>query len=148
MRHTLVICIGNKARGDDGVARDVAERLEGRLPSGVELISAPQLDVVVAEDVSRADAVVFADAERRADPAVQVAELSPDPAGSNVHALDPAGLLALAERLYGRVPEARLISIAAPEMGHGEGLSETARAAAEAAACLIASMLGETEPAG
>jgi hydrogenase maturation protease len=141
MRHALVICIGNRARGDDGVARDVAERLAGRLPEGTVLHSAPQLDVVIAEDVARASVVVFADAERRDTPPVRVDELLPDAGGSNVHALDPAGLLALAHSLYGTAPPAHIVSIAAPEMGHGEGLSETARTASEAAAASIEELL-------
>jgi hydrogenase maturation protease len=34
----VVIAVGNEMRGDDGVGIEVAARLEGRLPPGVELV--------------------------------------------------------------------------------------------------------------
>jgi hypothetical protein len=42
------------------------------------------------------------------------------------HTGEPRELLALAEALYGRRPEAWLITLPAPELGFGEGLSATA----------------------
>lgn len=142
METALVVCIGNRARGDDGVARRVAELLEGRLPDGVRVHSAPQLDVVLADDVADVDLVVFADAHRRDRPAVVVCELSPGTTGTTAHSLDPAGLLALSAALRGRSPRAVLVSIAAPEMEHDESLSPTAVAASEEAATVILELLG------
>lgn len=130
METTFIVCIGNKARGDDGVARRVAELLEGRLPAHVGLLSAPQLDIVLAERVAQAERVVFIDAERRAEPPAMWARLEPSAARSNAHALDPAGLLALVEVLYDAKPDALLLSLAAPEMGHEEGLSPVAEESA------------------
>ncbi len=130
----LVICIGNKARGDDGVARLVAELLEDVLPQTCGLISEPQLDIVMAEDLADAELVVFVDAERREWPEVKVAEVEPTVASSHAHAVDPGGLLALAQTLYAAHPNTLLVSVAGPDMDHGEGLSETARAASLEAA--------------
>lgn len=134
---TLVICIGNKARGDDGAGRLVGESIESLLPADVTLINRPQLDVVMAEDIARAALVVFVDAERRDKPAVSVDEITAGTAGTRAHAVDPAGLLALAGALYGSTPRSLLVSIAGPRMGHGEGLSDTARAASEEAARVV-----------
>ena len=143
----LVICIGNKARGDDGVARRTAELLEGRLPNGVKLISRPQLDIVMTDDLHRTNLVVFVDAERRQDPGVRIDEMEcaadtgPVP---DAHALTPVSLLNLTAALYGDVPTARLVSIAAPEMPHAEGLSDTAKTASEEAAFAVIKLLGDS----
>lgn len=134
MSETLVICVGNKARGDDGVARRVAARLSGALAGDVDLRSVPQLDIVLAEDVARASLVVFVDAECREAPPVHTDALHPDATTSNAHALQPSGLLALAATLYGAEPQTWLVSVAAPQMGHEEGLSATAEAASVEAA--------------
>ncbi len=141
MEGTLLICLGNKARGDDGVARRVAELVESSLPAGVTLVSTPQLDIVMAEDVAAATRVIFVDAERRTSPPVRVGVQEPGSAGTHAHAIDPAGLLALADTLYGGAPVAQVVSVAAPEMGHAEGLSQTAVAASEEAATVVLELL-------
>jgi len=141
MEPTLILCIGNKARGDDGAARYVAELLQGRLPDTASLVSTPQLDIVMAEDVAASARVIFVDAARRELPAVHVAPQRPGTSGTHAHAVDPAGLLSLAETLYNATPPALLVSIAGPEMGHDEGLSETAKAASEEAAFVILGLL-------
>lgn len=141
MRHTLVICIGNKARGDDGAGRRVAELLSESARPDLDVLSTPQLDVVMAEQVHHAAHVIFADAQRRETPRVAVEPVAPDTANANAHAVDPAGLLALAATLYGSAPEALMVSVAGPHMGHGEGLSETAEAASREAASTIVDLL-------
>lgn len=141
MRHTLVICIGNKARGDDGAGRRVAELLEEADRADLDIISTPQLDVVMAERVYESSRVIFADAERREAPGVRIDELLPDTANTNAHAVDPPGLLALASTLYGNAPGALMVSIAGPHMEHAEGLSETAEAASREAASRIIALL-------
>lgn len=141
---SIIICIGNKARGDDGAARRTADLLEGRLPEGVGLMSRPQLDVVMAEDLSHVLLVVFVDAERRTDPPVDVRLVAKDTISADTHGLTPGALLALAHALYGCAPRALLVSIAGPEMGHTEGMSETAEAASEKAASVVLDLLGGT----
>lgn len=140
---TLVICYGNKSRGDDGAGRLVGEILAERLPEGVALLNEPQLDVVMAEDIAHARTVVFVDAERRESPAVTVDNVTPGTAGTHAHSVDPPGLLSLAETLYSRAPRALLVSIAAPEMGHAEGLTNTARAASEEAARVVLELVAD-----
>jgi len=145
MRHPLVICIGNNARGDDGVGRRVARLLAENPAGNAEIVSAPQLDVIMTEQVAGASRVIFVDAERREEPAVRVDSLTPDTAHTNAHALDPAGLLALAATLYDAHPDATVLSVAGPEMGHDEGLSDTAEAASEEAASVVQSLLDERD---
>lgn len=137
----LVICIGNPGRRDDGVAHRVAERLNEPtapdLPCQARVLALHQLDIALATDVSQAAGVVFVDAERRTEPAARVEPLEAGPGGRSVHSIDPSGLLGLAQALYGRAPKAALVTVAGPEMAHGEGLSATAEAASEEAASLV-----------
>lgn len=146
---SLVICIGNPARGDDGVAHRVAELLlapRGK-PRGTRVLSVHQLDVALAEDLARVGAVVFVDAERREEPPARVEPLAVGASAHSVHSVDPSGLLAVAHALYGSSPRAFLVSVAAPKMRHGEGLSGTAEAASVEAAKLVRSLLrGLSQP--
>lgn len=137
----LVICIGNKARGDDGAGRLTGELLATRLAGSVMVINQPQLDITMAESISCADTVIFVDAQRRSHPAVTVEAVEAHPATDYAHALDPGGLLALAHALYGAQPEALLVSISAPEMDHQDGLSATASKAAREAANTVLELL-------
>jgi len=139
---TLVICVGNVARGDDGVAHRVAELLSAAaLPVQIRLVTATGLDIAMAQDVSRASHLIVVDAERRDAPRVVVSALAPGTAAHSGHAIDAPGLLAVAASLYAAAPPATLVSVAAPEMAHGEGLSAKAKAASEEAARVVAALL-------
>ncbi len=139
METPLVICYGNVSRGDDGAAHRVAEVLLHT--AGVRVVPVPLLDVALAEEVSSSKVAIFVDAERRAHPPVRVTRVVEAPLdAASVHSLTPAGLLSLARALYGSAPVAHLVTIAAPEMGHGEGLSVTAEAASREAASVIIAM--------
>lgn len=142
MGETLVICVGNEGRGDDGVARRVAGLL--RDVPGIAVLSATALDVAHAEAVSSAARVVFVDAERRSSPAVRV---TPVVAGalstSQTHGLDAAATLGLALALYGSAPEAYLVSLAAPDMGHGDAVSPAAETAIEECVSTVRDLVTE-----
>jgi len=144
----LVICIGNVARGDDGVAHTVAltvrERVRTSEGSHVEIVTATGLDIAMAADVATAERLVLVDAERRDAPPVTTAPILPGPPGGPTgHAIDAPALLSLAAALYGAAPPATLVSVAAPEMGHAEGLSATAEAASIEAASVVLSLLSQ-----
>lgn len=148
MSKTLIICIGNLGRGDDGVAHAVAQLLEGALPEDTSMITGHQLDIAMAHDLSEAETVVFVDAAHRHEPLVETFELSPASRVPGGHSPDPEGLLGMAEHLYGGAARAWLVACAAPEMPHAEGLSDTAKAASIEAASTVMrliSSLGETD---
>jgi len=84
---------------------------------------------------------VVVDAQRRAAPPVEVQPIIAGTATHSGHAIDAPGLLAVTSALYGAVPEPLLVSVAAPEMGHEEVLSATARAASEEAARMVLDLL-------
>lgn len=144
MRHTLVICIGNVARGDDGVAHSVADILADTAPSDAVVISAVDLDVAMAVDVAQCDLFVVVDAQRRDEPAVLIDSIPSKATGrATGHGMDAPTLLSLAADLYGHAPEtAVLVSVAAPLMGHGVGLSSTAEAASSEAASAVLELIG------
>jgi len=145
MDTSLVICVGNVARGDDGVAHRVARLLDDAgLPDGTVLLTAVDLDVAMAEDVAAASRLVIVDAMRRAEPAVTTSPLTPGPATRPTgHAIDAASLLGIAQALYGEAPRATLVTVAAPSMAHTEQLSECATAASDEAAVVVRMLLAE-----
>jgi hydrogenase maturation protease len=131
----LVIAWGNPLREDDGVAWHVLEGLRSLKPRpGLPaplLRHAHQLAPEMAECVSRAQGVVFVDARRDGTPGeVRCEEIAPS-AGSNplAHFLSPQALLLFAEQLYGRAPQAVVVSVAGERFAMGEELSPAVRRA-------------------
>jgi len=124
----LVIAWGNPGRRDDGAAWVVADRLRQALPPGapVEILVVCQLGPELAEPLSRARRVVFVDASVEAEgPGVTVRPVAPEaaPAPGLTHSLPPDRLLALAAALYGRAPEAHLVTVRAHDLDFGDTLS-------------------------
>ncbi len=144
MSKTLIICIGNLGRGDDGVAHLVADLIKASLPTDTDLLTCHQLDIAMSHDISEAGTVVFVDAAQRHDPLVETFELSPAARVPGGHAPDPEGLLGMAQQLYGRTPVAWLVACAAPEMPHAEGLSDRAKAASVEAASTVIQLVNDT----
>ena len=123
----LVVGYGNTLRTDDGVGRLAAERLadDPRL-DGVRVIGRHQLTPEIALDVSRAALVVFVDASRRSPAGIVTVEpmerTGRHRAGWS-HYLDPHSLLDLTGELYGRVPDAFLVSVGVESVLPGDRLS-------------------------
>src|SRR5215471_13501794 len=91
MADVLVIACGNPLRCDDGVAWHAADRLRSRLPSTAQIMCVHQLTPELAEDISRADLVVFLDASKQGQPgAVRCQTISAESGEINVfHHLKP-----------------------------------------------------------
>lgn len=141
--HAVVIGYGNELRGDDGVGPYVARWIADRRLPGVHALAVHQLTPELAADLAHARLAVFVDARagRDGEP-VEVATLEPGGDGPALtHTCHPRGLLALAQLLYGSAPDAWLVTIAGESFGLAEGLSESARCHADAAAEQIASLL-------
>lgn len=124
----LIIGYGNPLRGDDGFGWHLARRLEEQAGEcDVQVMSAHQLTPEMAEPVSRARYVIFADAN--ADPNAEeltLKKLWADPAGAATfsHNLSPETLLQMASTLYGSAPHAAfLLTARAHEMGYSGELS-------------------------
>ena len=139
MEKTLVIGYGNTLRRDDGAGPEVARRVaELGLPN-VKVVEAHQLLPEHAELLSRFDRAVFVDASVDEVPNPTGMEtVTPDPSAElGSHAADPAGMLALAQTLFGHAPEAWLVALPATDLGIGEGLSPTTEEAVEQAVAVM-----------
>lgn len=105
-RCVRVIGIGNRDRGDDGIGWVVAQRLAGRLPADVSLLTRGADMMDIGDDMAGIDALICIDATapagspgriQRVDLATGELERNRAPASS--HALGLAEVIALAEAL-------------------------------------------------
>ncbi len=124
----LFIGYGNPLRGDDGFGWHLAQRLQDHFREGeIEVAATHQLTPELAEPISRARYVIFADAS--ADPGADTLMLKrlwegSSDAASVSHHLGPETLLTLARMLYGSIPQAAfLLTAGAHEFGYSEELS-------------------------
>ncbi len=127
----LVLGFGNPLRGDDAAGWAAIEQLRN-LRASASLRWTQQLTPELAADIASAGRVIFIDAAcDNEQGAVACRPVLPTCCGSSAftHELTPELLLALAERLYGRCPEATLYSVGAASFETGAGLSEPVRAA-------------------
>lgn len=125
MARLLIIAYGNPLRSDDGVAWRAAEALQGKLPdSEVEILEMHQLAPELAEDLSRAEAVIFVDAAGKGEPGeIHCEELSPTSEAPFAHQLSPGAVLLLARQIYGTAPRAFSVTLTGECFDHGEALS-------------------------
>ncbi|MCS7239928.1 MAG: hydrogenase maturation protease [Candidatus Bipolaricaulota bacterium] len=125
----LVIGIGHPLRRDDGVGLWIAQNLEER--EGVKVLGAQVLSPELLPQIATADLVIFVDARKGAGP-VRWEPLKPGPCPPLTHVLSPQGLLSWVAKLFGRAPQAWLVTIPARDFSLGEGFSPRTRRAAEA----------------
>lgn len=98
----------------------------------------------LAECIAAADRVVFVDATVNVDPGiVAIREIHGTAQVSSglAHTSTPAALLALAHELYGRSPDAFLVTVGVSSLALGEGLSDAVAAALPAAIATIRGLL-------
>jgi hydrogenase maturation protease len=131
--NALIVGYGNPLRGDDGVGQAVARAFANEAAiDGVDAIACHQLTPELAERFAAAARVVLIDAAAgRAAGRVSVTPLHPAPAPASTlgHHVEPSQLLHMAQRLYGRSPEAYLVTVGASSLALGEGLSAPVAAA-------------------
>jgi hydrogenase maturation protease len=113
---------------------------------GIDAVCCHQLTPELAERLAAVDLAVFVDATVGVPRgSVVVARVTAGAAGQGalVHNVDPAQLLALASQLYGRAPEAFLVTVGAASMELGEGLSPPVAAIVPNAVAAIHALLTE-----
>lgn len=146
MAEILVVGYGNDLRSDDGAGRVVAARIEEMGLPGVAVRSQTQLTPELALAVTRADVVVFVDANVDCkEMAVHPVQAGERGAQSMSHHTDPAALLLLAGDL-GRVPpRSYTVSIPATNLELGFDLSPATAEAVEEAVKTIVEIVSQDQ---
>jgi hydrogenase maturation protease len=124
----LIIGYGNDLRSDDGVGRRVAEAMSQNPSPEVRTLSVHQLTPELAEPLAAADLAIFVDAYPvETDAPVEVIELVPSGTEQMTsHGSSPQNLLAIAQQLYGRCPQAWWVWVPGVNFAVGDRLSATA----------------------
>ncbi len=142
---TLIIGYGNPLREDDGVGWRVGEQLANEALPDVQVLLRHQLTPELAEPISKSKQVIFIDAcvtgETGSMKQEQVSPARTSPARFS-HQTDPAGLLSLAELLYGACPAANIIAVSGERFGYREQLSPRIQAALPAVIRRVHELLG------
>lgn len=131
-RRTLVVGIGNPLRGDDAFGAEIAARLGIHRGDFTEVIAVHQLLPELADDLRHCDVVVFIDASSSGVSGewkcerIYPGDRAPE---SSAHRMDPEAILHLTQRIYGRCPEAWLVSVTGESFEHGAPLSAKIEAA-------------------
>lgn len=134
MTELLVIGYGNTLRRDDAAGPMVANAIAELAIPGVQAAAWPLLAPELAQPVAEAQRVIFVDASVEAPREVTLRPLEPAESSQIMaHAADPRTVLALARDVFGRAPEAWLLTIPAEDLAIGEGFSELARQGVERA---------------
>ncbi|MGY4706580.1 hydrogenase maturation protease [Candidatus Bipolaricaulota sp. J31] len=137
----LVVGYGNPIRRDDAVGLWIANRLAGR--PDVEAIAAWPFTPEIIVRLAGADLVIFVDADLRPGP-IRWKRVRPVPTAALSHSPRPGELLAWAKALFGREPEAWLVTIPGRDFSLGEGLTRYTRSAAERVIKRIERLLAST----
>lgn len=139
----LVLACGNTLRGDDGVGPWLADWAHHHFShqAGFSVIARQQWTPELAEDIARAEAVLFIDCSLDSAPGslgFSRAEPNPQTPGLATHHLSAPELLALARDLYSSLPrEALLLTVGAGSIELGEEFSLAVKAALPEACCRI-----------
>jgi hydrogenase maturation protease len=141
---SVVVCIGNAYRRDDGVGLAVAERLSERVPADVAVLTSEQEPSRLLDLWEGATLAVVVDAAcsggepgtvHRIDAAAE-----PVPAGihrSSTHAFGVGDAVELARALGRLPPRVVVLGIEGAEFTAGEGLSAAVEGAVEHAVELV-----------
>ncbi len=160
MKRTLVLGFGNEYRRDDGVAREAINGLlkalnrpelalddDGYddLGQDVDVAFLHQLVPELTEVVADYDQVVFVDAHVQGmceDIHEEIISPFYKP-GIVTHQLTPNALLAMANELYGKMPQGVLLTIRGHDFDFGLGLSEQTAACVPAVVERLLALTGE-----
>jgi hydrogenase maturation protease len=109
---------------------------------GVEVVSCQQLLPELAERLSRVELAVFVDAAVDLPAGkIRTVRIKAEATATLGHHATPTSLLTLAQRVYGRGPQALLVSIGAASLEFGETLSEAVAAAVPKAIAAVQAAL-------
>ena len=129
MSRIMVVGFGNPLRSDDGFGWRATEELQQIIPGkDVEFVECQQLAPELAQKIAEKELVIFIDADSNGVAGevhcYPVSAPKKDATVTMTHHLDPCALLGLARQLYGKVPEALVVSVTGECFGYGKQLSE------------------------
>jgi hydrogenase maturation protease len=147
MKKCLLIGFGNTIRRDDALGPRIVDAFETNNCSGMEIvkISIPQIDLTLAEILSRSELAIFVDARTDdfADP-VKVEHCKSTRGatlmGHSSHSLSIPDLLNLTLDLYGSAPDTYIVMPKGFDFTIGEELSPDAEVNAKLAIQAVASL--------
>ena len=127
MKTILLVGIGNKGRGDDGLGWSFADRFGD--DSRFDIAYRYQLQVEDAELISRYEQVWFVDASHQRLPEGFSCERLHGKGHFTytTHSLHPEAVLQLCHQLFGRRPETYLLGIGGEDFELGHGMSPGAK---------------------
>jgi hydrogenase maturation protease len=147
---SLVIGIGNPARGDDAIGPLLLDGLRAELArrgadvgTGIELLDAFQLQPEHALDLRGRRCVILVDAAVSGPAPFVYNAVVPDTSRAvTTHRLSPAALAAVYAQLYGSVPPLKLLAVRGERFELGAALSDPARSNLDAALRWLGRQLG------
>lgn len=140
---TLAVGYGNLTRSDDGLGIRAVQELDRIAVPGTETRAAQQLHVEMAEEILAYERVVFIDAAENG-PEIDFRPLRSASGGmSSSHSMAPGMILDLAQKVYGKSPQAWLCTIRGENFDFGTELSGPAQARMEKAVERILEFLRE-----
>ncbi len=132
-KRILIYGYGNPGRQDDGLGAAMISMVDNWLEqnklSGVETDTNYQLNIEDAASVAAYDKIIFVDASVEDIEAFSFTEVKPSDARVefSMHAVSPAFVMDLCQKLYAHCPEAHLLHIRGEEWEFREELSAAAR---------------------
>ncbi|MEF3367276.1 hydrogenase maturation protease [Methylocystis sp. 9N] len=135
----LIFGVGNPSRGDDALGPMLVEKVDAwrqthEPPVDLTLLTDFQWQIEHALDLRDIDVALFVDASRADGEPVSISRLAPRfDATHSTHALSPACVLAVAEKIGLKAPQAWIVAVAGEDFGLGAPLSDLARRAFDSA---------------
>ncbi|MFA6563930.1 MAG: hydrogenase maturation protease [Verrucomicrobiia bacterium] len=144
MAKALIIGYGNPLRGDDGLGWHAARLLaDVAVAHDAGVLTCHQLMPELAQQISEVQTVVFVDAASEGPPGrLDWRRVEPQAGPTTfAHHLSPESLLGVAKKLYGRSPQAFVVSVVGETFACSEELSPTVQAALPALVKLVDDLL-------
>lgn len=144
MTSLKIFACGNESRGDDALGPLLIAPLEA---AGHACVQDFQLNIEHALDLQGASLALFIDADVSAPPPYRFERLQPaDFPHYSTHALPPAAVLAVYEKLEGRkAPPAYVLGVRGDAFALGSGLSDGALRHAESARELLQQLVDQPD---
>jgi len=141
-KSTCIVGIGNTLRGDDAVGKYVAEAIGKNNLPGITIIITQQLDIGLAEDLSKFGTVIFIDASLNEKTfSFEPLELQDHTSQSISHHINADLLVRLTQQLFSTPTQFYICAIGASNFEMGNAISASTKANADAAIIVLTSWL-------